>query len=207
MPAAAARSARLNHLAHALLAGDDDALRLGALLGDFVRGEADAVAVPARVIAGIRLHRAIDSHTDAHPAVLAAKAQLPSPYRRYAGILLDMWFDHCLARDFSRWHAQPLQPYSLALRRLLRRNEPLLPPALRQFLGYMEANDLPAAYAELAVLERALAGIGRRLRRPNPLAVALPALLERQALLQACFEQLYPSLQAFARDWIGTHAG
>ena len=69
----------MNHLAHALLAGDDEALQLGGLLGDFVRGQPDPAQFPPRVIRGIRLHRAIDGYTDAHPAVLAAKAQLPPP--------------------------------------------------------------------------------------------------------------------------------
>ncbi|MFA6229203.1 MAG: ACP phosphodiesterase [Rhodanobacter sp.] len=197
----------MNHLAHALLAGDDEALRLGGMLGDFVHGQPDTAIFPAQVITGIRLHRAIDTYTDAHPVMLAAKAQLPSPYRRYAGILLDMWFDHCLARDFSRWHGLPLEPYSLALRSQLRRNEPLLPPALRRFMVYMEANDLPAGYADLTVLERALAGIGRRLRRASPLDSALPLLLDRQALLQEHFELFYPQLQAFAQDWISEHTG
>lgn len=197
----------MNHLAHVLLAGDDEALRLGGLLGDFVHGQPDAAAFPPRVIAGIHLHRAIDTYTDAHPVVLAAKAQLPSPYRRYAGILLDMWFDHCLARDFSRWHALPLERYSLVLRSQLRLNEPLLPPALRQFLRYMEANDLPAGYADLAVLERALTGIGQRLRRANPLHGALPLLLDREESLRGHFELFYPQLQAFARDWVSEHVG
>jgi len=196
----------MNHLAHALLAGDHEALRLGGLLGDFVHGRPDTAVFPAAVIAGIRLHRAIDVYTDAHPVVLAAKAQLPSPYRRYAGILLDMWFDHCLARDFSRWHASPLDQYSQALRRLLLRNEALLPPALRQFLAYMQAHDLPAGYAGLAGLDRALVGIGQRLRRANPLDSALPVLLERHDLLQQHFELFYPQLQAFARGWISEHA-
>jgi acyl carrier protein phosphodiesterase len=99
----------MNHLAHVLLAGDDEALQLGGMLGDFVRGQPDPALFPAPVIRGIRLHRAIDSYTDGHPEVLAAKASLPPPYRRYAGILLDMWFDHLLARDFSHWSAQPLE--------------------------------------------------------------------------------------------------
>ncbi len=95
----------MNHLAHALLAGDDEWLLLCGMLGDFVHGQPVPQLFPSRVIAGIRLHGAIDVYTDAHPEVLAAKAQLPPPYRRYAGILLDMWFDHCLARDFGRWCA------------------------------------------------------------------------------------------------------
>ncbi|MHB1059201.1 MAG: acyl carrier protein phosphodiesterase [Rhodanobacter sp.] len=197
----------MNHLAHALLAGDDEALRLGGMLGDFVHGRPEALPLPPRVIDGIRLHRAIDAYTDAHAEVLAAKALLPSPYRRYAGILLDMWFDRCLARDFTRWSAQPLAPYSDALRALLWRQDALLPPALRRFRGYMELHGLPAGYADDAVLGEALAGIGQRLSRANPLDSALPVLLEREAGLQECFEAFFPELQGFARDWVEAHAG
>lgn len=192
----------MNHLAHALLAGDDEQLRLGGMLGDFVHGPVDALALPPRVRAGIRLHRAIDVHTDAHPQVLAAKALLPPPYRRYGGILLDMWFDHCLARDFPRWCAQPLPAYSDELRALLWRHDAVLPEGLRRFRQYMEANDLPAGYANPATLGRALAGIGQRLRRANPLDSALSVLLERDAELQQRFEAFFPQLRDFTQGWI-----
>lgn len=197
----------MNHLAHALLAGPDDALRLGGMLGDFVLGRPDPASFPPRVIDGIRLHRAIDVHTDAHPAVLAAKAQLPPPYRRYGGILLDMWFDRCLARDFGRWSAQPLDGFSTDLRALLHRHEPLLPPALQRFRAYMDRHDLPAGYADDTTLQHALAGIGQRLRHANPLDTALPVLMQREAVLQRHFEAFFPPLQAFARAWIEQHTG
>jgi acyl carrier protein phosphodiesterase len=196
----------MNHLAHALLAGDDEWLKLGSVMGDFVHGPVEALRFPPGVIAGIRLHRAVDVYTDAHPEVLAAKALLPSPYRRYAGILLDMWFDHCLARDFSRWCAQPLRDYSMNLRALLTQHDALLPESLRRFLHYMEANNLPAGYAGLATLDRALAGIGQRLSRANPLDLALPVLVERDAALQVHFEAFFPQLQEFAWEWVKTHA-
>ncbi|HEX5307279.1 MAG TPA: ACP phosphodiesterase [Dyella sp.] len=192
----------MNHLAHTLLAGDDDALRLGGMLGDFVRGAPDATW-PREVATGIRLHRAIDVYTDAHPQVLAAKARLAPPYRRYAGILLDMWFDHCLARDFPRWSAVPLASFSRDLRTLLREREPQLPPALQRFLAYMQAHDLPAAYARPPVLGHALAGIGQRLQRANPLADALPVLQAQARALDRHFEAFFPELQAFAAGWIG----
>ena len=192
----------MNYLAHALLAGDDDALRLGGMLGDFVHGQPDPATYPARVISGIRLHRAIDVYTDAHPQVLSAKACLPSPYRRYAGILLDMWFDHCLARGFTHWSDQPLAEYSLALRDLLRRRDDLLTPALRRFRTYMEANDLPAGYADRATLAHALVGIGQRLSRANPLDTALPVLLAHGDELQRRFEEFFPQLRGFVEEWI-----
>jgi acyl carrier protein phosphodiesterase len=197
----------VNHLAHTLLAGSEEALQLGGMLGDFVHGAPDPAQFAPRVIEGIRLHRAIDVYTDAHAEVLAAKAQLPPPYRRYAGILLDMWFDHCLARDFSRWSGQSLALRSDALRGLLRREDPWLPPGLRRFSAYMEQHGLPAAYADRAVLGQALSAIGQRLSRANPLGSALPVLVEREAVLQRHFEAFFPQLQAFAREWIERHAG
>lgn len=190
----------MNHLAHAVLAGDDEGLRLGGVMGDFVRGTPDP-HLPASVIAGIRLHRAIDSFTDRHAEVVAARGRLPAPYRRYGGILLDMWFDHLLARDFTRWSGQPLAECSDALRGLLHRHDALLPEPLRRFRAYMDAHDLPAGYADPAMLEVALRGIGSRLSRANPLATALPQLQALEAPLQRHFEAFFPELLAFAGSW------
>ena len=194
----------MNYLAHALLAGNDEGLRLGGILGDFVRGPVESLAYLPSVQRGVRLHRAIDVFTDAHLEVLAAKALLPPPYRRYAGILLDMWFDHCLARDYSRWSAQLLVDSSTQLRELLHQRHDQLPSALQHFVRYMDANDLPAGYASRAVLGRALAGIGQRLTRANPLDTALPVLVEREAELQHHFDAFFPDLQQFASEWIET---
>jgi acyl carrier protein phosphodiesterase len=191
----------MNHLAHALLAGPDDELRFGGLLADFVRGTPDPSLSPG-IVAGIRLHRAIDSYTDQHPAVVAARALLPPPYRRYAGIALDMWFDHALARDFGRWSPQPLTDFSAALRELLLQHDSQLPPSMQRFRRYMDAHELPAAYAEPAMLGLALEGIGQRLSRANPLDTVLPLLVALDAPLQAQFEAFFPQLRDFADGWI-----
>lgn len=191
----------MNHLAHTLLAGDEEALQLGGLLGDFVHGTPDP-SLPPRVIAGIRLHRAIDVYTDQHPEVVAARALLPAPYRRYGGILLDMWFDHLLARDFPRWSARALEPYSRGVRELLDRHVTLLPPDLVRFRRYMEAHALPGGYARPEELAAALDGISRRLRRSNPVAEAMPVLAGLERPLQAHFEAFFPQLQIFAVQWI-----
>lgn len=190
----------MNHLAHALLAGPDPALRLGGLLGDYVRGRTPTGWDP-RVLEGIALHRAIDSFTDGHREVRAARELLPPPYRRFAGIALDMWFDHCLARDFPRWAGQPLQPFSQALRALLQGHRAELPAALQRLTDYMQRHDLPAGYARPDQIARALQGISQRLSRANPLAGAIDPLQRQAVPLQAHFEAFFPELQAFAADW------
>ena len=185
----------MNHLAHALLAGDDPGMVFGGLLADFVRGAPDP-ALPPAVRAGIRLHRRIDRYTDAHPVVAAARSRFQPPLRRYAGILLDVWFDHCLARDFARWSAIPLAGFSARVREILVAHEASMPPRMRDFVRYMQARDLPAAYADRGEIATTLTGLSRRLRRANPLATALPVLVADDAALTQHFRDFFPALIA-----------
>lgn len=194
----------MNHLAHALLAGNDADVVLGSLLGDFVHGPVPT-DLRRGVENGIRLHRAIDVYTDAHPVVAGLRAEFNAPYRRYAGILLDVWFDHLLARDFAHWCDTPLARFSDALLALLQRHHDELPLTMQGFVVYMRRSRLPAAYADTSVIGQVLAGIGTRLSRANPLHEALPVLLEREALLRAGFTAFFPQLTDYARQWRAQH--
>jgi len=187
----------MNLLAHALLASSDAELMLGSLIGDFVRGRIDP-ALPPKVRAGIALHRAIDGYTDAHADVAAARTLFEPPFRRYAGILLDMWFDHLLARQWSRFGEDDLDAFSDRVRDLLAVNAALVPERMRGFVAYLDANGLPAAYRETAMIGQALRGISRRLTRANPLDEALPVLVALHAPLQRGFEAFFPDLRNFA---------
>ena len=95
----------MNYLAHLHLGGPGREDRLGSLYGDFVKGSADVW--PAGIAAGIRLHRRIDVYTDDHPLVIRAKTRLPAARRRVAGLLVDVFFDHCLARHTHDAAQQP----------------------------------------------------------------------------------------------------
>ena len=188
----------MNILAHAFLGGADDDLRLGGMMGDFVRGAPDP-SLPEAVRRGIVLHRAVDTFTDRHPAVVQARGLFQPPFRRYAGILLDMWFDHCLARDFAAWSDIPLDEYSDGVRQLLRQRDALIPERMRGFIQYMEREGLPATYANRATLGRAFIGMSHRLSRENPLAEAMPVLEELEDELWQCFRAFFPELLAFAK--------
>ena len=194
----------MNILAHALLAGSNDDVIVGSLLGDFVRGPVPSHLAP-HVELGLRLHRAVDVYTDSHVQVVALRARFEPPFRRYAGIMLDIWFDHLLAQDFARWCAVPLHDYSTRLRTLLHSREAELPADMLRFLGYMDHNDLPARYAQPAAIERAIGGVGMRLSRANPLGQAMPVLQAQAPHLQRGFQVFFPELVAFAQDWRKAH--
>ena len=121
----------VNYLAHVYLARHDDEAMLGALLGDFV-GTADLHRYSATMQDEILLHRKIDSYTDRHPAVVAARAMFPDGRRRYAGIALDVYFDHLLARAWPAYSEVALDAFAQRFYATLRAHHALLPERLRR---------------------------------------------------------------------------
>src|SRR5438445_1781400 len=141
----------MNHLAHVLLSGTNPNARLGAMLGDFWHGAPDP-AWPPLVRAGVLLHRKIDVYTDSHLVVMEAKRLFEPPWRRFAGILTDVYFDHALARFWSQYADESLAELSADTLALLEANAVWLPPGLTRFAHYMRSRGLFGAYAERATI-------------------------------------------------------
>ncbi|MGH8123595.1 MAG: ACP phosphodiesterase [Rudaea sp.] len=189
----------MNHLAHIFLAGPQGQAQLGGLLGDFWHGAADP-DWPAELRAGVVLHRKIDVYTDSHPLIVEARRLFDAPLRRYAGILLDMYFDHALACGWSRYADEALAALSTRMLDLVAANGARLPADLQRFAGYMRSHGLFAGYAQRAMIEQALDGISRRLRRANPLAAAGPELWQRARVLDETFARFFPDLIGYATE-------
>jgi len=189
----------MNHLAHALLGAPEPDVILGSLIADFVRGPIDP-ALRRGVRIGIALHRAVDVYTDAHPETAAARRRFQPPLRRYAGIVLDVWFDHLLANDWSRFvKNESLHAFSRRVRSLLRSHRPELPARMLPFVRFLESNDLPEGYGRIDTVRRVLAGMSARLARANPIADALAPILAMEAPLHAHFDAFWPQLAEHAR--------
>ena len=193
----------MNHLAHFVLAPIDDQARTGTWLGDFVRGS-DLSAWPPAVEQAIRLHRRIDSFTDTHALMLDARRSLPAPLRRYAGILLDVYFDHLLIQNWPSWHSAPLTDYSDSVHACLARIAPGLPEPAGRIAHGMATHRGLGACASAAGMARVLARIGHRLSKPVALAEALPALVAAHASLETAFERFFPLLKAEAARYLAT---
>jgi len=192
----------MNHLAHARLAGPEPIDIAANLMGDFVRGRLEGRFAP-RVEAGLRLHRAVDSFTDAHPVHARSRARLDPPFRRYAGILVDIYYDHFLARHFSRYSELPLESFTARVYRALLRHRASLPRTMRQVAAHWRREDRFAGYADLAVIDRVMAGLATRLKRDNPLAGAGEPLRANYLGLEEDFLAFFPDLLDFARGQRG----
>lgn len=188
----------MNYLAHLHLGGQRPGQLLGSLYGDFVKGRLQGQFNP-EIEAAIALHRSIDTYTDSHPLVGAALSRFSLTRRRYAGIVIDVFFDHCLARDWARYAEQPLALFTSDVYRVLA-SEPQLPGRLAQIAPHMAAHDWLGSYREFDVLEQVLRGISRRLSRPEELAQAMGELERLYQPLSEDFREFYPQLQLFAHE-------
>lgn len=196
LPARAGYHPGMNYLAHTWLARHSDDAILGALLGDFVLGQSALQDWPAPVRAEIVRHRHIDRYTDTHPAVVAARI-LFGDLRRYAGIVLDVYFDHCLARDWPRWSDVPLDDFTACVYRVLQERYDALPPRLQAIAPHMVEHDWLGSYRERASVDRAVRGIATRLSRNGDRLVAcLPVLRENETEIDAAFKTFFPDLIA-----------
>lgn len=191
----------MNFLAHLCLANGDSGLMLGGLFGDFVRGRRALRAYPEPVRQGILLHRYIDRCTDQSSVVKKLRPQFPREFRRYSGIIIDLAFDHELARNWWRYMPGSLERFDVETRDLLRDNAELVPEKLASFMRYADRYGLFTSYRQEDVILYALSGIGTRLSRPNPLHRVDEIWPEFVPKFKLAFRQFFPEIQSEVFAW------
>ncbi|MCW5898927.1 MAG: DUF479 domain-containing protein [Flavobacteriales bacterium] len=151
----------MNFLGHLYLSGDDPLIIVGNFMADAVKGR-DLSHHPEGIQRGIRLHRAIDVATDAHPMHRVGRERVRAHAGRYAGVVMDLFYDHLLAIDWQEHHPEPLEAFSARMYRLLEAHHHLLPQRTREMLPWMMRGDWLTSYATLGGIGRALDGLSRR---------------------------------------------
>lgn len=187
----------MNYLAHLLLADGSPQTLVGGLLGDFAKG-LDLSSLPAAMREALLAHRRIDAFTDAHETVRRSRARISPGFSRFAGILVDVFYDHFLAVHWTAYSHESLGSFSRRVYAALRLHEALLPARLARVLPRMEAEDWLGGYAEIGNIAHALEGLQRRMKRPTRLASALSELEAGYAGLAQDFALFFPQLRRFA---------
>jgi acyl carrier protein phosphodiesterase len=197
----------MNFLAHLFLGPQDPQQALGSVLGDFVRGPVAKLELPQGVREGIWLHRRIDSFTDAHPLITVSKTRVSPERRRYAGIMIDMFYDNLLARHWELFADQSIEEFTRGMYALLLKQRDVIPANAWPVISRMAEHDWLTSYARLPNLHQALDNIALRLRRSNPLPGSAGELERDYAGFEADFLAFMPQVMAFSRSQDLTLAG
>jgi acyl carrier protein phosphodiesterase len=195
----------MNYLAHLYLSESDPDSRVGSLMGDFVKGRVGDDYKPS-VREGILLHRKVDSFTDAHPIIRQSKARISPGFRRYAGILVDIFYDHFLATHWHHWSDVSLDEFANEVYDILRERHDAFPESMQRSMRYMVSRRLLQSYREIGGIHDALRGIETRLRRPSRLGESVRELELNYPALRSDFEQFFPLLVEFGQaqtSWRG----
>jgi acyl carrier protein phosphodiesterase len=191
----------LNFLSHFHLAWPDEGLLAGGLEGDYYKGPMRGDLLPD-LERGVKLHRAIDAYTDSHPTLLELKRKLPPHLRRYAGILIDLSFDHFLCIHWEKFSEVPQSVFNSQVYQVLQAREAELSSGSRNMLARLVEYDILDLYNEWNTVTATAERIGERFRGPNPFLEIDRALTPCQQDLEETFLRFYPELQAFCQSHI-----
>src|SRR5690606_21759224 len=149
----------MNFLAHAYLSGTDKHILLGNFIGDFIKGRQALSKFDPAIIRGVELHRAIDEFTDGHPIVRESKGRLRATYRHYAGVIVDVFYDHFLASNWAQYHPESLGKFVEDTYRALEGFSPILHAGFKRMFPYMQSGNWLVSYREIGGVHRALSGM------------------------------------------------
>ena len=153
-------------------------------------------AAPEAFRGGIECHRRIDVFTDTHPVVRRSARRLSSPHRRFAPILIDIFYDHFLSADWNHYWAQPIDAFVEEIYDTFDSHRAQLPPVTNDVLQRMRVENWLGSYGEITGVQRTLERVARRLRRPVALGDAVVELEKNYRQLEADFEEFFPELRA-----------
>lgn len=188
----------MNFLAHLYLSGDDPNIMVGNFIGDFVKGKIALAEFDPEIIKGIELHRAIDEFTDNHEVVTASKNRLRPKYRHYSGVIVDVFYDHFLAKNWNTYHSELLPDFADKAYEVIQSYDAILPKEVKFMMPYMIKGNWLVNYSNTEGIHRALSGMARRTPYESKMEQSVEDLRENYNDFKNEFEKFFPELSSFA---------
>jgi acyl carrier protein phosphodiesterase len=189
----------MNILAHLYLSGNSADIKIGNFIGDYVKGH-DYQDYPELVRKGIILHRHIDSYTDQHPIVSKAKTRLADQYHKYAGIIIDIFFDHYLSKDWAFFSSTPLKKYIDQTNELLMSHYDMMPARVQSFLPKFVDDRWLAKYNTVKGIEGVLVRMAKNTTLPELSPYAINILKKYYDIFNQEFYSYFGQLMNFVNE-------
>ncbi|MBL7905070.1 MAG: DUF479 domain-containing protein [Bacteroidales bacterium] len=186
----------MNFLAHLFLSGNNHEIIIGNFIADHVKGNRFFEYSPG-IQSGMHLHRSIDQYTDSHPVVKEAVERIRPDFRKYAGVVVDMYFDHFLSADWVSWSDEPLKTFTSRMYGIINQHTEVLPPRTKLMLPHMENYDWLGNYGNFEGIDRAFRGMARRTPFLSNMESASEKLKEDYQYFKLSFSLFFPQLIGF----------
>jgi len=191
----------MNFLAHIYLSNENEQIKIGNFIADSIKGNRYA-HLPQQVQKGIKLHREIDSFTDTHAIVRKSKRRLHERYHHYDGVIIDILYDHFLAKNWNHYSDIPLKKYTQDFYTLLQKHKDILPDKITRLMPYMINDNWLYNYSNLEGIESVLQGMNRRTQNKSQMHLAIEDLKLHYTSLQSDFEEFFNELITFTNKKI-----
>ena len=189
----------MNFLAHTYLSGCNEEIIVGNFMGDYVKGR-NYMLFPEQVKKGILIHRDIDSFTDTHQITRISKQRIASRYHKYAGIITDIFYDHCLASLWDNYSDLPLSEFVKRSYDLLKRNYKVLPDAIKRWFPTFLENNWMMAYTTVDGIELVLERMSANTSLPDHSAFAVEVLRDQYSIFMDDFLRFFPLIIKFLEE-------
>jgi acyl carrier protein phosphodiesterase len=189
----------LNFLAHLYLSQNNTNLMIGNFIADHIRGN-KYEHFSKEIQQGIFLHRAIDTFTDAHKVVRKSKRRLHPRYRHYDGVIIDIFYDYFLAKNWASYSEIPLETFTASINNLFDEIKLELPLKSQQFIKYMIEYNILFNYKYKDGIEKVLNGMNRRTKGKSQMNLAIEDLRNLEAELEEDFTLFFKDLIAHAHQ-------
>ncbi|MGZ3900810.1 MAG: acyl carrier protein phosphodiesterase [Bacteroidia bacterium] len=180
----------MNYLAHSFLSHNEPGLIVGNFIADHIHGN-QYEKYPPGIIDGILMHRRIDTFTDAHQKFKESKRFFYNGYEKYSGILIDIYFDHLLAKNFHTYSSVSLKDYSAHIYSVYLSYSEILPKSSARFLNYVLKNNIYLAYSTIEGIDRVLFHLSHRINHGILLNKSVELFQKHESQLETNFELFF----------------
>ena len=188
----------MNFLAHIYLSGDSDMVTIGNFMADGIKAK-DYRKYNRELQIGILLHREIDTFTDAHLTVRISTKRLHEKYSHYSGVIVDILYDHFLAKNWKTYCDIPLDKYVDHFYDSLEDHFEILPLRIQKMMPYMITNNWLLSYASVEGIAKVLEGMNRRTHNRAQMNLAVNELEEFYQEFEIEFTSFFEELIAFSK--------
>lgn len=189
----------MNFLAHIYLSGDLDDIMIGNFIGDFVKGN-NYLKYPEYIGKGIILHRKIDSFTDRHPVTRTCKTYINPKYGKYAGIVVDIFYDHFLATNWKHYSSVSLKDFVIQKYTILSAYDYYFPQDVKAFFPYFLESNWLNAYSTFDGLGTVLQNMSSRTTLPDFSSYAIKILKDNYDFLGKSFYSFFKEIIFFVES-------